>query len=578
MAKYQNLINSISSVIRTNGNNEITGQILQDVLKSIVNVVGANPTYGGVAHPADNPGTPDGGVVYIASDEGTYVNFGGLTLASNELAVLVWDGTSWSKESVTYIENFEDIEEAKQEALAAIAEAIQGLNIYYTIETDKGAVKDVQLKDGQGNKLMPRTKAEVISIDIIHNNEYKGFVAGQYWLPAGLSVDSHFSAHTDLIEVKQGDVIIVENYRTFQSATGGGPFCAIYPTAAGTGGTRYNCNDVLVPDPSVALKYTFTVPNDGWIGINIGVETQSYINACIIIHQQIEVGDLKDKIDELDDGIKRIEDSLYQPIDWKQVDVIIFMGQSNMAGRGIVTDTHPEDAPSVIDGAGYEFRAISDPTKLYPITKTFGLNENVTDAIDDRSMKTGGSVPAFVNDYFKKTLTPIIGVSASKGATSSSNWQPSGSLLPDAINRLTTCVTWLETNGYTIRHKYMVWCQGEADGDNGVSAANYITRFTNIFNAMKAEGIEKCFMIQIGNYNGSTAGLAEKYEVIQGAQVDICTSNDDVIMVSDSFRLMQARGLMKDQFHYYQDGYNIVGRQAGHNAGIYRNVSNLNKF
>ena len=157
MAKYQNLINSISSVIRTNGNNEITGQILQDVLKSIVNVVGANPTYGGVAHPADNPGTPEGGVVYIASDEGTYVNFGGLTLEDNELAVLVWDGTSWSKESVTYIEDLGDIEEAKQEALAAIAEAIQGLNIYYTIETDKGTVKDVQLKDGQGNRLMPIT-------------------------------------------------------------------------------------------------------------------------------------------------------------------------------------------------------------------------------------------------------------------------------------------------------------------------------------------------------------------------------------------------------------------------------------
>lgn len=164
MAKYQNLINSISSVIRTNGNNEITGQILQDVLKSIVNVVGANPTYGGVAHPADNPGTPEGGVVYIASDEGTYVNFGGLTLASNELAVLVWDGTSWSKESVTYIEDLGDIEEAKQEALDAIAEAIQGLNIYYDIETDKGAVKDVQLKDGDGNKLIPKTDAEVVNV------------------------------------------------------------------------------------------------------------------------------------------------------------------------------------------------------------------------------------------------------------------------------------------------------------------------------------------------------------------------------------------------------------------------------
>lgn len=190
MARYQNLINSISSVIRTNGNNEITGQILQDVLKSIVNVVGANPTYGGVAHPADNPGTPDGGVVYIASDEGTYVNFGGLTLYDNELAVLVWDGTSWSKESVTYIEDLGDIEEAKQEALDAIVEAIQGLNIYYTVEKDKGTVKDVQLKDGSGNKLMPKTDAEIV--DVVDTElSYTTLVSNKYINKNGVEVSQN---------------------------------------------------------------------------------------------------------------------------------------------------------------------------------------------------------------------------------------------------------------------------------------------------------------------------------------------------------------------------------------------------
>lgn len=207
-----------------------------------------------------------------------------------------------------------NVSHAKEDALDAIEEAIEGLEVHYDIETDKGAVKDVQLKDGNGNRLMPRTKAEVISIDIIHNNEYKGFVAGQYWLPAGLtSVDSHYSAHTDLIEVKQGDVIIVENYRKFTSATGGGPFCAIYPTNEGTGGTRYNCNDVLVPDPSVSLKYTFTVPQDGWIGINFGSQNQSYINACIIIHQHAEEEALQDLLNEkadkelLDDKVDKEE-------------------------------------------------------------------------------------------------------------------------------------------------------------------------------------------------------------------------------------------------------------------------------
>ena len=46
------------------------------------------------------------------------------------------------------------------------------------------------------------------------------------------------------------------------------------------------------------------------------------------------------------------------------VDLIMFMGQSNMAGRGVAAQ-----APKVPEGHGYEFRAVSDPTKLYPITE-----------------------------------------------------------------------------------------------------------------------------------------------------------------------------------------------------------------
>ena len=45
-----------------------------------------------------------------------------------------------------------------------------------------------------------------------------------------------------------------------------------------------------------------------------------------------------------------------------EVDVFVFMGQSNMAGRG-------DKEKSVVceKGHGYEFRAISDPAKLYGI-------------------------------------------------------------------------------------------------------------------------------------------------------------------------------------------------------------------
>lgn len=146
MANYQNLLNSIAAVIRTNGNQEITGAVLQSTLQSIVSVLGANATYGGVAHPTDSPGTPDGPVVYVASEMGIYTNFGAISIDADELAMLHWNPTTgtWSKESLAYIadksemedliqQGIDDINGAKDDALYAIAEAIEGLNLYYDI-------------------------------------------------------------------------------------------------------------------------------------------------------------------------------------------------------------------------------------------------------------------------------------------------------------------------------------------------------------------------------------------------------------------------------------------------------------
>lgn len=146
MANYQNLLDSIASVIHQNGNQEITGEVLKSTLQSMVSVLGANASYGGVAHISDNPGTPDGPVVYIASDVGTYPNFGAQTIGTDELAVFVWNPTAgtWTKESITYIADKSEIEEliqqgtaeinsAKEDALEEIAQAIEGLNLYYDI-------------------------------------------------------------------------------------------------------------------------------------------------------------------------------------------------------------------------------------------------------------------------------------------------------------------------------------------------------------------------------------------------------------------------------------------------------------
>ena len=253
----------------------------------------------------------------------------------------------------------------------------------------------------------------------------------------------------------------------------------------------------------------------------------------------------------------------------KTVDLFMFMGQSNMAGRGITTSAHTETAPTLIENAGYEYRAVSSPDTLHILSEPFGRNENRQGGIDDGEMKTGSMVTAFVNAYYRNTGVPIVGVSASKGGSRISQWQTNGAYLNDAVRRLKAAVSYLKTNGYDIRHKYMLWCQGESDGDIAKSKTEYRADFENMLTEMLKNGIEKCFMIRIGNYNGNED---HDYSEIISTQDEIAKTNKNVIMVSTAFAKMKERGLMKDAFHYFQQAYNEVGTEAGTNTAAYVNI------
>jgi hypothetical protein len=242
------------------------------------------------------------------------------------------------------------------------------------------------------------------------------------------------------------------------------------------------------------------------------------------------------------------------------VDLVMFMGQSNMAGRGVVSE-----APSVPTGYGYEFRAISDSTKLYGIVEPFGVNENNIYGINEPEMKTGSLVSSFIIAYYNSTKIPIVGVSASKGGSSINEWQPDGNLLNDAINRFTAARAYLNNNGYKIRRKFMVWCQGETDGDNNMSETEYKTKLQIMIEAMFTNGVEECFIIHIGNHRDSPT----QYRNIIKAQTDFCKAFKKAILVSTKFDEMAALGLMKDPFHYKQSAYNTVGAEAGENTAFY---------
>lgn len=252
----------------------------------------------------------------------------------------------------------------------------------------------------------------------------------------------------------------------------------------------------------------------------------------------------------------------------KRVDIVIFMGQSNIAGRGVTSEQWTETAPAVTEGAGWEYRAISDPSKLYPIEEPFGVYENLNGYIDDGTKKTGSLVSSFINAYYAGNgKVPTVAISASKGGTSIAGWSGNGLYLVDALIRLKSAQDFLAQSDRRVRHTYAVWCQGETDADIHTSKEEYVSRFTDMVSRLKEAGVEKVFMISIGHINDDSQ--RDLYEEMIAWQAELAAQNPDVVMVSDDFVTMRERGLMKDTFHYYQAGYNECGEIAGKNAALY---------
>ena len=95
MGNYEQLKAAIAAVIKANGGQEITGQVLQNTLKTLISQIGVNATFAGIATPSTTPGTPDQNVFWIASTPGKYVNFGGINVG-NEVVIFQNNNGTWT--------------------------------------------------------------------------------------------------------------------------------------------------------------------------------------------------------------------------------------------------------------------------------------------------------------------------------------------------------------------------------------------------------------------------------------------------------------------------------------------------
>ena len=106
MANNELLKASIRSAIKANGNEEITGDILQQTLVAIVDALGKGYQFMGEATPTTDPGIPDQKVCYLALKKGVYSNFNALEVGEHEIAIMMYD-SQWR--GITIPSNVPDV-------------------------------------------------------------------------------------------------------------------------------------------------------------------------------------------------------------------------------------------------------------------------------------------------------------------------------------------------------------------------------------------------------------------------------------------------------------------------------------
>lgn len=223
MANYETLKSAITAVIKQNGNNEITGQLLQQSLLSMINSLGVGYQFVDIATPLTNPGTPDQRVFYIASEAGTYTNF----LDSNSDPLEVGEGitilkydTYWSLHSFPS----PSFEYGNSSPLAnRIGTTMLVVNIY---DGTKGEVSEIEVNTNNGSGTI---KAAIVEIDAFNHYVVKQtfdlvIADGLNTFIKGRDFDSiHIGDNEYLGIITTG----TSNYIRYQNTSGDGYYYAI---------------------------------------------------------------------------------------------------------------------------------------------------------------------------------------------------------------------------------------------------------------------------------------------------------------------------------------------------------------
>lgn len=248
----------------------------------------------------------------------------------------------------------------------------------------------------------------------------------------------------------------------------------------------------------------------------------------------------------------------------KTVDLVIFAGQSNMAGGG----GDAGSAPSVPHDQGYEFRYGKCPTGLYDITEPFGIYQNGY-LSDPDGIRKGSLVSSFCNAYYKATGVPVLAFSATRSGSSINYW-----LTPEVQGELSSKFdlvnAWCSSNHINIRKRYVVWLQGETDAMAGMNSETYEAGLSGAFTPLIGKGLDQVFVITIGQ----VGGMPGAYDLIANAQINLCNNSPYFTLGTDVLRILPDV-YIPDTIHYNQSALDTAGAQAASTAALFTKATTM---
>lgn len=295
-----------------------------------------------------------------------------------------------------------------------------------------------------------------------------------------------------------------------------------------------------------------------------------------------------------------------EPAKDKEVDLILFTGQSNSCGRAQLGDCkNPEDL--ILSVPMYKAFHFNNTSSTEPV--------QIVEPITANGTSTYGYIPAFLNAYYKTTHRQVCACFYSVGGSNlnkftkyklDSNSEPTttkNTAYTTTVQRVDYAKQKLSDLGYTIKGIYVVWCQGENDAyyygyENNyatlkeqslttpeLKTAYYKELFSKLVEDWKTDmGIDQVFIISIGHRKESPTKW-EMYGPIVQAHKELGKESDDCTLVTTLFTGAEKfieedgtiRNIMRDNTHYVPEGYVRAGLDAGVNAGIFVNSGNKMK-